>query len=195
MSRYHSHHSTPSIMDRALELLQPASRRYVIVGAVFLCVFLITRGAVTLPLAVGWSDARDLLEREQHRDALKRELAEYHRAIPHFRSPEGQEQARRMFYKYRDQGEIPVRPTPVSPEEGITERLNGWVDDHQEGAKDWSRDRTQVLRRWALDPAPTDESDDTSASPQRSLDDLAREAFEANEKPDSDEDLPATDTR
>ena len=183
MSRHDRDDNDGSFMDRIWDVLRPGSRRYVVAGAILLWLLFLTRGAITLPLVVGWSDVRQLLEREHQRDALKRELDEYHRAIPHFRSPEGQQQARRLFYKYREEGEVPIRPTPRGTGDGLAERLNGWVDETKSEAKDWSLDRTEILKRWATDPPREENADEagSAATSQPAVEDLAREAFEAND--------------
>ncbi|NSW55570.1 MAG: hypothetical protein HPY44_06120 [Armatimonadetes bacterium] len=183
MNRHDRDDSDCSFMDRIWEVLRPGSRRYVIAGAILFWLLFLTRGAITLPLVVGWSDARQLLERERQRDALKRELDEYHRAIPHFRSPEGQQQARRMFYKYREEGEVSIRPTPQAPGDGLAERLNGWMDATKNEARDWSLDRSEVLKRWAMDPPEEENAEEgvSGATSAPAVEDLAREAFEAND--------------
>lgn len=183
MSRHDRDDNDGSFMDRIWGVLRPESRPYIIAGAIVLCFLLLTHGHIALPFVAGWSDARQLIEREQQRDALKRELAEYHRAIPHFRSPEGQAQARRLFYKYREEGEVPIRPMPQGPGDGLAERLNGWVDERKTGAQDWTLDRTEVLKRWVMDPP---EPEDSSEAPNEAesapaVEDMAREAFEAND--------------
>lgn len=167
--------STRTIWDSIRRFF--ASRRgamvylLVLVGAVTL----LTRTPLTLPFVVGWSDARELVQKQRKLARLKMIAREYRRTADFFETEEGRRLARKLVYNEYDHEEHLVVPRvqPASKPATVGQRAEQWINRQEKVIADWLREQVLILKCWVLG-APSE--DISVASHARSLDELALEA-------------------
>ena len=154
----------PSWLRRINEWLQslvPNGRERCAAGVLIVAaVLLLTREAILIPVTVGWSAAKSIVESEDELRRLEHEAAEYHAAAGFFATERGKEYARKLQGQYLEDGEHPVflEPEPDATEPSTARRARDWVAEREIAVGSSCRFALRVLRRWASDPPPAQES-------------------------------------
>ena len=133
--------------------------RYAAFVLIVAAVLLLTREAILIPVTVGWSAAKSIVESEDELLRLEREAAEYHAAAGFFATERGKEYARKLQGQYLEDGEHPVflEPESDAAEPSAARRVRDWVVERETAIGSSGRFTLRVLRRWASDPPPAPE--------------------------------------
>lgn len=142
------------IHERLRSLLPTRRERHVLVFIVVAVTLLLMREAAFVPVRIGWSSARSLVESDDELARLHAEAAEYHRAAKFFESEAGREYARKLGGSYLEEGERPVRivPEPEREDDSTARRFWERVATREASAAASVRRNARILKRWAFDP-------------------------------------------
>lgn len=150
----------------------PSTRERRGVGFIIvLLILVLTRDAITFPIAVGWPAAAALIDSEEELARLRQQTSECTSAAAFFRTPEGKTYARKLMYNQLEEGErrVVLVPEPPRDELSATQRVRAWIGAHEAAMAASVHRALRILHRWAFDP-PDEEAAAEAAACTKSSD-------------------------
>lgn len=136
------------------DLLGGPGRRYAVVLLAFVVILLLTREAALVPITVGWSASKRLVEQEQELAQIQKQTAEYSAAAEYFRTPEGQKSVGGLVLKVPDDGErrVVLKPQADKTKQSTAAHIRSWLSNREADANAAMQGRLRVAKRWCYDP-------------------------------------------
>lgn len=140
------------------DLLGGPGRRYAVVLLAFAVILLLTREAALIPITVGWSASKRLVEQEQELAQIQKQTAEYSSAAEYFGTPEGQKSVGGLVLKVPDDGErrVVLKPQADKTKQSTAAHIRSWLSNREADANAAMQERLRIAKRWCYDPPAQD---------------------------------------